>query len=106
MPIRHQKVKKMFCIEMLRGFKKKCVLLIYHEGATDFERSARNIPKNNYFIVKAYFMKVKVDRSMTNEYDDVRLKSKGEHFMYPSHLPLYYSYPNSQDAYLYSTPYH
>jgi hypothetical protein len=43
---------------------------------------------------------------MPNEYDDVILKSKGEHFMYPSHLPQYYSYPNSQDAYLYSTPYH
>lgn len=42
---------------------------------------------------------------MPNEYDDVRLKSKGEHFMYPSHLPLYYNYPNSPDAYLYSTPY-
>lgn len=26
--------------------------------------------------------------------------------MYPGHLPQYYSYPNSQDAYLYSTPYH
>jgi hypothetical protein len=26
--------------------------------------------------------------------------------MYPSHLPLYYNYPNSQEGYLYSTPYH
>ena len=42
---------------------------------------------------------------MTKEYDDVRLKSKGVRFMYPSHIPLYYNYPNSQEAYLYSTPF-
>lgn len=35
---------------------------------------------------------------MTKEYDDVSLKSKGVHFMY-------YNYPYSQDAYLYSTPF-
>jgi hypothetical protein len=42
---------------------------------------------------------------MTKEYDDVRLKNKGVQFMYPSHIPLYYNYPYSQEAYLYSTPF-
>jgi hypothetical protein len=42
---------------------------------------------------------------MTNEYDDVRLKSKGVHFMYPSPIPLYYNNPYSQPDYLYSTPF-
>ena len=42
---------------------------------------------------------------MTKEYDDVRLKNEGVHFMYPSHMHLYYNYPNSQEAYLYSTPF-
>jgi hypothetical protein len=42
---------------------------------------------------------------MTNEYDDVSFKIKGVNFMYPSQVPLYYTYPNSQEAYIYSLPY-
>lgn len=50
-------------------------------------------------------MREQVNWSMTNEYDDVRLKIKGVNFMYPSHVPLYYSNPFSQEAYVYSLPY-
>jgi hypothetical protein len=32
---------------------------------------------------------------MTREYDVERLKSKGEHFMYPSHIPMNYHFPNT-----------
>lgn len=42
---------------------------------------------------------------MTKEYDDVRLKSKGVQFMYPSHFHLYNNYPNNQETNLYSTPF-
>jgi hypothetical protein len=35
----------------------------------------------------------------------VRLKSKGVHFMYPSHLHLHYFVPSSQEADVSSTPY-
>ncbi len=50
-------------------------------------------------------MREQVYRSMTKEYDDVRLKRKGVHFMYPSHIPLYYNNPYGQEAYLSSTPF-
>jgi hypothetical protein len=42
---------------------------------------------------------------MTKEYDDVKLKSKGGHFMYPSFIDLYYNNPYSHEDYLYSTPF-
>ena len=54
---------------------------------------------------KYTFMRVQGDRSITKEYDDVSLKSRGVLLMYPSHIPLYYNNPNSQPDYLYSTPF-